>query len=82
MEQRPGIGSARFGVHLFKNGEGAIAIGDVGVPVQTSEIARQSPGDATVAIAILLIAPPGVVNKSHLRLGSGQQSSAGNDAVA
>jgi hypothetical protein len=48
----------------LKNREGAIAILNLGAPVQPSHVAWQCAGFAAVAIAVLLITPPGVANLS------------------
>jgi len=66
VESRPGTRSAGLGVNDFINGQCPVAIDYVGIPVQPGEIAGQRAGLAAVAVAILLIGPPGVVNCCNL----------------
>ena len=66
VERCPGTRSAGLEVNYFVNGQYPVAVDYVGIPVQPRKIAGQRAGLAAVAIAILLIAPPGVVNRGGL----------------
>src|ERR1043166_3924880 len=62
----PGARSARLRVNDFINRQYAVAVDNVGIPVEPGKIAGQRARLATVAVAILLIRPPGIVNRRGL----------------